>query len=210
MYLTHRLVLLIILAVTISLSACSGYPELPASSPDNPLTTKHEDYLYHIGPGDVLRIFVWRNPEVSVEVKVRPDGMVSTPLVEDLVVSEKTSTEVARELEEALSVFIKEPIVTVSVDNFEGPYKEQVRVIGQAAEPQALSYSEDMTLLDVMILVGGLTEFADGNNAVLARVEGGQQKQYTVRLEDLVQDGDLDANIDILPGDIIIIPESWF
>lgn len=200
------------LGVVIFISGCSNpvYPELSSSTPDSPLTTTHDNYTYHIGPGDSLDIFVWRNPEVSTTVIVRPDGMINTPLVEDVIVSEKTPTEVARDLEKALSKYIKEPIVTVSVGGFEGPYREQVRVIGQAAEPQALPYSEDMTLLDLMISVGGLTEFADGNKAILARVESGEQKQYTVRLEDLIQDGDLGANIDILPGDIIIIPEAWF
>ncbi len=201
-----------LIGASLLINGCSNpaYPELSSSAPNNPLTTDKDHYLYHIGPGDQLNIFVWRNPEVSATVVVRPDGIINTPLVEDLSVSEKTPTEVAKSIEKELAKYIKDPIVTVSVNNFEGPYKEQVRVIGQAAAPRSLPYSEDMTLLDLMIAVGGLTEFADGNKAILARVEAGQQKQYTIRIEDLIQDGDLNANIDILPGDIVIIPEAWF
>ncbi len=201
-----------LLGAIVSLNGCSNpvYPELSGSSPNSPLTTSHDNYLYHVGPGDSLNIFVWRNPEVSTTVVVRPDGMINTPLVEDVVVSEKTPTEIARMLEKELSKFIKDPIVTVSIGGFEGPYKEQVRVIGQAAQPQSLPYSEDMTLLDLMIAVGGLTEFADGNKAILSRIENGEQKQYTIRIEDLIQNGDLQANVNILPGDILIIPEAWF
>lgn len=213
MSLKRKLLFLFGLAGAVLLiNGCSNpvYPELPKSQPSNPLTTNHDNFIYHIGPGDNLRIFVWRNPEVSSTVTVRPDGYINAPLVEDINVSEKTPKEVAVLIEAELAKYIKEPIVTVTVSRFEGPYKEQVRVIGEAASPKALSYTEDMTLLDLMIAVGGVTEFADGNKAILARVEEGQQKEYTIRIEDLLQDGDLGANIDILPGDIIIIPEAWF
>lgn len=194
------------------IQGCSNpvYEELSTAKPIAPSTSIPADYNYLIGPGDSLDIFVWRNPEVSTSVTVRPDGMINAPLVEDLSVSDKTPTEVAREVEKALSVYIKDPIVTVTIGGFVGPYHEQIRVIGQASEPQGLPYSEDMTLLDLIIAVGGLTEFADGNKAILARIVNGEQKQYTIRLEDLVQGGDLSANVDILPGDIIIIPEAWF
>jgi len=201
-----------LIGVTFLINGCSKstYPELSSSEPESPLTSSHEDYLYHVGPGDLLNVFVWRNPEVSIEVTVRPDGVINTPLVEGLKVTGKTPNQIAREIEKALTQYIKDPIVTVTVVGFEGPYKEQVRVIGQAASPMSLPYSENMTLLDLMIAVGGLTEFADGNKAVLSRVVNGRQQQYTVRIEDLIQSGDLNANIDILPGDIIIIPEAWF
>ncbi len=197
----------------IVLQGCSNtpdYEQLPTTNAVSPSTVIPADYMYLIGPGDSLDIFVWRNPEVSTNVTVRPDGMINVPLVEDLSVSAKTPTQVARDIEKALSKYIKDPIVTISISGFVGPYREQVRVIGEAAEPQGLPYSEDMTLLDLVIAVGGLTEFADGNKAVLARIVNGEQKQYTMRIEDLLQDGDLSANIDILPGDIIIIPEAWF
>jgi polysaccharide export outer membrane protein len=212
MSLKRTVLLIILIGIMISVNSCSNsvYPELSSSTPNDSLTVNKDDYLYHIGPGDQLNIFVWRNPEVSTSVIVRPDGIINTPLVEDLNVSEKTPTQVARNIEEQLSKYIKEPIVTVSISNFEGPYKEQIRVIGQAVEPKSLPYNEDMTLLDLIIAVGGLTEFADGNKAILARIEQGQQKQYTLRIEDLIQQGDLKANIDLLPGDIVIIPEAWF
>ena len=203
---------LALVSSAVIIQGCSNpvYEELSTTQPVSPATTIPADYLYLIGPGDSLDIFVWRNPEVSTSVTVRPDGMINAPLVEDLIVSEKTPTQVARDIEKALSTYIKDPIVTVTIGGFVGPYHEQVRVIGEAAEPQGLPYSEDMTLLDLIIAVGGLTEFADGNSAVLARIVNGEQKQYTIRIEDLLQDGDLSANIDILPGDIVIIPEAWF
>lgn len=203
---------LALISSVVIIQGCSNpvYEELATTQPVSPVTTIPADYRYLIGPGDDLNIFVWRNPEVSTSVTVRPDGMINAPLVEDLVVSAKTPTQVARDVEKALSTYIKDPIVTVTIGGFVGPYHEQVRVIGEAAEPQGLPYSEDMTLLDLIIAVGGLTEFADGNSAVLARIVNGEQKQYTIRMEDLLQDGDLSANIDILPGDIIIIPEAWF
>lgn len=165
------------------------------------------DYL--IGPGDSVNIVVWRNPEVSMVVPVRPDGKITTPLVEDQPASGKTPTQLARDLEKALSKYIQEPVVTVIVNGFVGPYSEQIRVIGQATKPQALSYRENMTLLDVLITVGGITEFADGNKASILRIAGGKQ-QFNVRLSDLVKDGDISANVEMRPGDVLIIPESWF
>ena len=200
------------IALVVGIAGCSGnqYQPLPQKAQKQPVTTEPEAYNYLVGPGDSLNIFVWRNPEVTQTVTVRPDGKVTTPLVEDLDVSGLTPSEVARKVEEALGVYIKEPIVTVIVDQFVGPYSEQIRIIGEASEPQSLAYREDMGLLDVMIAVGGLTEFADGNNASVVRIVEGQQVQYGIRIEDLIQNGDISANVDILPGDIIIIPEAWF
>lgn len=194
------------------ISGCtsSDYPELPAATLHPSLTTDPADYYYLIGPGDNLNIFVWRNPEVSGSFLVRPDGMITTSLVEDIPVSGLTPTQLAREIEKVLATYIRDPIVTVTVSGFVGPYSEQVRVIGEAASPQALSFREHMTLLDVMIAVGGLTEFAAGNEATLVRIENNVQNQYTVRLTDLVRNGDISANADMLPGDILIIPEAWF
>lgn len=168
------------------------------------------DYDYIIGPGDSLNIFVWRNPELSTSVPVRPDGKFSTPLVEDLQASGKTPTELAREVEQALGEYIRDPLVTITVGGFVGEYNEQVRVVGEAARPQAIPYRRDMTALDVMIAVGGLTEFAAGNRASIVRTEGSGQQQYRVRLEDLIKDGDISANVAMQPGDILIIPEAWF
>lgn len=168
------------------------------------------DYNYIIGPGDNVNIFVWRNTEVSGSVPVRPDGKITTPLVEDLQASGKQPSQLARDIEKALSKYIKEPLVTVIVTGFVGPYDQQIRVIGQAAQPQALPYRERMTLLDVMIAVGGTTEFANGNATTLVRRANGEQMEYRVRIDDLIKDGDIGANVYMLPGDVLIIPESWF
>ncbi|HRY15453.1 MAG TPA: polysaccharide export protein [Candidatus Competibacteraceae bacterium] len=195
------------------LGACAsfqGSEQLPASTSYGSQTTSPDQYNYLIGPGDEVQIFVWRNPEVSQSVTVRPDGKISTPLVEDLQASGKTPTQLARDLEKALETYIRQPIVTVIVAGGIGPYSEQIRVVGQAAKPQAIAYKRKMTLLDVMIAVGGLTEFADGNNAKVVRIVDGEQKEYVARVDDLLNDGDINANVDMLPGDILIIPESWF
>ena len=165
---------------------------------------------YVIGPGDTLQIFVWRTPEVSTTVRVRPDGKITTPLVEDMQAVGKTSTRLARDLERALGKYLKKPIVTVTVTDFVGTFGEQIRVVGQAVRPSALPYRDDITLLDVMIEVGGLTEFAAGNRGKIVRREGGKQTTFKVRLEDLLSKGDISANVDMRPGDILIIPESWF
>lgn len=212
MQINRKWVAMALTAMVVVLNGCSNpvYPPLPASQPIAPFTTDYEQYKYIVGPGDSLNIFVWRNPEVSTSVTVRPDGYITAPLVEDLKVSEKTPTEIARHYEKVLSEYIKDPIVSVTVGGFVGPYREQVRVIGEASEPQALPYKEHMTLLDLMIAVGGLTEFADGDKAILSRVIEDHNEQYTVRIESLIQDGDLTANVNILPGDILIIPEAWF
>lgn len=193
------------------ITACnSSTAPLPSATIQASKTANVDEYKYLIGPGDVLNIFVWRNPEVSGTFVVRPDGMITTSLVEDIEVSGKTPTELARSIEETLSTFLKDPIVTVTVNNFIGPFSEQIRVIGEAAQPQAISYTQHMTLLDVMIKVGGLTEFADGDDAVLVRIINGQQQQYNIAINELIKDGDISANVDMLPGDIIIIPEAWF
>jgi polysaccharide export outer membrane protein len=196
-------VLLGALSVTLLLGACAS-PHPPA-----PMSAGVADYSYRIGPLDNVSIIVWRNPELSIAVPVRPDGKVSTPLVDDIVAIGKTPSELERELEKALTKFIRDPVVTVVVTSFVGPVSEQIRVTGEAAKPQILPYRQSMTLLDVMIAVGGLTEFADGNGATIYRAaEGG--KIYSVRLRDLVRRGDISANVEMRPGDILIIPQSWF
>jgi polysaccharide export outer membrane protein len=192
------------------LSACSSNSTLPSATLHPSNTANINSYKYLIGSGDVLNIFVWRNPEVSGSFVVRPDGMITTSLVEDIEVAGKTPTELARSIEEILATYLRDPIVTVTVENFVGPFSEQIRVIGEAAQPRAINYTQHMTLLDVMIQVGGLTEFADGNDAVLIRIENGAQNQYQVMIGQLLKDGEISANVDMLPGDIIIIPEAWF
>ncbi|ALS97648.1 XrtA/PEP-CTERM system exopolysaccharide export protein [Lacimicrobium alkaliphilum] len=191
-------------------AGCSSSGNLPPATTHASLTSSIDNYNYLIGPGDNLSIFVWRNPEISGSFVVRPDGKITTSLVEDVVVSGKTPTQLARDLEQELSKYIRDPIVTVSMTGFSGPLSEQVRVIGEATNPQAISYQENMTLLDLMIAVGGLTEFAAGDNAKLIRVVDGTQREYSVRVDALVRDGDISNNVDILPGDILIIPETWF
>jgi polysaccharide export outer membrane protein len=167
------------------------------------------DFDYRIGPLDTVNVIVWRNPELSMAVPVRPDGKITTPLVDDLPALGKTPTELQRDMEKALVKFIRDPVVTVVVTSFAGPAHEQIRVIGEATKPQVLPFRSQMTVLDVMIAVGGLTDFADGNGARIVRVaEGG--KLYSVRLRDLVRRGDISANVDMRPGDILIIPQSWF
>ena len=179
------------------------------SYPPAPSVAASPDYLYKIGPGDSVNVVVWRNPELSMSVTVRPDGKIATPLIEDLPAIGKDPTTLARDIEKALAKYIRDPVVTVIVTGFVGPYPEQIRVVGEAAKPQALPYKQKMTMLDVMIAVGGLTDFADGNKATLLRTsEGG--KQYSVRLKDLIKRGDISANVEMKPGDILIIPQSWF
>lgn len=198
------LILSVLGVLTLGGCATNGVP-----SADQELK-KASDYKYIIGPGDNVNIFVWRNQEVSMSVPVRPDGKITTPLVEDLQASGKTPSELARDIEKVLSAYIKDPSVTVIVTGFVGPYDQQIRVVGEAAKPQALPYKERMTLLDVMIAVGGLTEFAAGNRTTLVRRVNGEEHTYQLSVEDLIKDGDISANVYILPGDVLIIPETWF
>ncbi|TAK91088.1 MAG: sugar ABC transporter substrate-binding protein [Burkholderiaceae bacterium] len=189
----------------ITLAAAAG---CASNLPPAPKSADGSQPNYLIGPGDNVNIIVWRNPELSMSVPVRPDGMVTTPLVEDVPASNKTPTELARDLEKALSKYIQSPVVTVIVTGFVGPYSQQIRVVGQAARPQALSYRSRMTLMDVMIAVGGTNDFAAGNRAILLRSENNQE--YGIRIDDLLKKGDLSANVEMRPGDVIVIPESWF
>ena len=168
------------------------------------------DTPYLVGPGDTVHIVVWRNPDLSMTIPVRPDGKISTPLVEDLQASGKTATQLARDIEKVLAKYIQSPVVTAIVTTFVGPYSQQVRVIGEAAKPQALPYRENMTLLDVMIAVGGITNFADGNKASILRTGGGKTLHFGVRLIDLVRRGDLSADVAMRPGDVLVIPQSFF
>jgi polysaccharide export outer membrane protein len=196
---------LILMALTV-LVACSGPPTLPPAkaagydpSPD-----------YFIGPLDTLNIFVWRNPELSETLPVRPDGRISIPLIEDLPAAGKTPTQLARDIETRLKRYVQDPIVTVIVTAFNGPYARQVRVIGEAAHPQAIPFRENMTLLDVMIAVGGLTQYAAGNRGAVVRTVNDKETSFHVRIADLVKDGDVSANVQMLPGDVLIIPQAWF
>jgi len=195
-------VLGLIAAMVAACASSSAYPPAPMGA----ATT---DYNYVVGAGDTLNIIVWRNPELSMSVPVRPDGKVSTPLVDELVAQGKTSVEIARDVEKALSKLVRDPVVTIIVTSFVGPYSEQIRVVGEAARPQALPYKQKMTVLDVMIAVGGLTDFADGNAASITRASEGDRR-YSVRLKDLIKRGDISANVEMKPGDVLIIPQGWF
>lgn len=204
--LVRRAASVALIGVMLGLTACAT-TEYPSLAADRTVAPPHE---YLIGPGDTVNITVWRNPEVSLTVPVRPDGKITTPLVQDMNASGKTATQLARDLEKSLEKYIQQPIVTVIVTGFIGPYSEQIRVIGQAARPQALPYRENMSLMDVLIAVGGITEFASGNKAVIIRNVDGKQQTFSLRLNDLIKRGDLSANASMRPGDVLVIPESFF
>jgi polysaccharide biosynthesis/export protein len=193
-------------AAAVLLSACAG----PAAGvPPAPSQAANDSYSYIIGAGDTLNIIVARNPELSMAVPVRPDGKISAPLVDELLAQGKTSVQLARELETLLGKYVRDPVVTVVVTNIVGSYSEQIRVVGEAVRPQFLPFRQKMTLLDVMIAVGGLTDFAAGNRATILRTSE-NNKLYAVRLRDLVKGGDISANVEMRPGDVVIIPQSAF
>jgi len=193
------------LALGCILTSCVSGQTLPPAP-----AVVHETVPYQIGPGDILSIFVWRNPELSVTVPVRPDGQVSMPLVQDVVAGGTTPADLAREIEKRLAKYVTDPNVTVIPTRFVGPFTYQVRVVGEAATPRALPYRENMTLLDAMIEAGGLTRYAAGNRATLVRTVNGAQSSYQVFLDSLIKQGDIGANVALLPGDIIIIPQTYF
>ena len=195
-----------VLLMTFALGACSDNRDLPPAT----VQAAAELPLYQIGAGDSLTVFVWRNADLTTSVTVRPDGRISVPLIDDLYVEGKTPSNLAREIEKELAVFIQDPLVTVIVGGFVGTFPQQVRIVGEASEPQSIPYRANMTLLDVVIQVGGVTEFADGNNTTLVRFHNNETQQYRVRLDDLLNDGDISANVALLPGDILIIPETFF
>lgn len=187
------------------LYGCAGTNEPEGTTQENETTP-----FYLIGAGDTLNIFIWGNPDLGGEFTVRPDGRLTTPLVEDVVASGKTPSQLARVMEDKLSRYIKNPVVTVTVTGFVGRHNEQLRVVGEVTTPLTLPYRENITVLDVVIAAGGLTEFAAGNRATIARTINGKRQQISVRLKDLVTDGDLSANIRMYPGDVLFVPEAWF
>lgn len=201
------------IALALGLCGCDellgGPPELPAATRLRAGAAGHASPDYLIGPHDGLSVHVWRNPELTMAVPVRPDGRISLPLIEDMQAAGKTPTALARDIERHLARYVRDPVVTVIVTGFVGPFDQQVRVVGEAARPQAIAFRDNMTMLDVMIQVGGLTPFAAGNRAMLLRA-GAAEPGYRLRLADLLQDGDVSANVDVLPGDVVIIPQSWF
>ena len=197
---------MVIMLSMLYLIGCS-YPPLDSTA------ELPSDYTYIIGPGDSIEIFVWDNPDISRGVTVRPDGKINTPLLDDLMASGKTPSELARAIEKGLSKYVRDPLVAVMVSGFQGIYPQQVRVINQGGSnsfAKALPYKIEMSLLDLVIQLGGIGQFADGNRASIIREINGEQHQFGIRIDDLLDDGDLTANIKILPGDIVIIPEAFF
>ena len=200
-------------AAAMLLAGCSSNaPDgaLPSAAFVSPSEGPGADYV--IGPLDTLQIFVWRNPELSTGVTVRPDGRITVPLIEDLPATGQTPTQLAKAIEDKLQAYIQNPIVSVIVGGFNGPFAQQVRVVGEATRPQAIPYRANMTLLDVMIAVGGMTEYAAGNRARLVRFDRatGAPKEFGLTIASLLEDGKTSANVRIEPGDVIIIPESFF
>ena len=202
--------ILVLLAITSVLASCaSGRPSYKASEiADTAAHSQSSDY--EIGPGDSLQIFVWDHADLSTGVQVRPDGKISTPLVEDLQAAGRTPTQLARDIEEVLKEYVRSPIVTVIMQGFVGEGEQQIRVVGQAAAPMALQYKQGMTVLDVMIQVGGLSEFAAGNKAKIIRRTADGEVEIKVKLDKLLNDGDIKQNIEMMPGDVLIIPQSFF
>ncbi len=191
------------------LGCASGRPAVDASEVRSAGNTAPATE-YSIGPGDSVQIFVWDHADLSTSVQVRPDGKISTPLVEDLQAAGKTPTQLARDIEDVLKEYIRTPVVTVIMQGFVGEGAQQIRVIGQAVSPRALQYRQGMTVLDVLIEVGGLSEFAAGNRATIIRKAAGGEREIRVRLDRLLNDGDIEQNVLMQPGDVLIIPQSFF
>ncbi len=198
---------------SLALSGCAGAAKAPQLPPASFVAMQEgpgEEYV--VGPLDELTVFVWRNPELGANVQVRPDGRITTPLIADMPAVGKTPSMLAEDIKLQLSQYIQDPLVSVIVNKFAGTFSQQVRVVGATAKPASLPYRANMTLLDAMIAVGGLSEFASGNRARLIRFdkESGRQKEFALRLGDLLKKGESRANVMLKPGDVIIIPESMF
>lgn len=198
------------LALLPGCASTRGAPELPPASFVQSDERPGEDYV--IGPLDQLTVFVWRNPELGAKVQVRPDGRITTPLITDMAAVGKTPTQLSDDITTVLAKYITDPRVSVIVDEFAGTYSQQVRIVGATEKPASVPFRANMTLLDAMIAVGGLSEFASGNRARLIRYDRAtdRQREYRIRLNDLLKDGDPRANVRLAPGDVIIIPESMF
>lgn len=208
-----RLVLVLSLAA-VALPGCAGTsgeaPPLPPATFVSTKETPSEQYV--IGPLDQLSIFVWRNPELGAKVQVRPDGRITTPLIQDLPAVGKTPSQLAADIKERLTTYVADPLVSVMVDSSAGTYSQQVRVVGATEKPASLPYRANMTLLDAMIAVGGLSQYAAGDRAKLVRYDknSGKQVEYPLEISKLLKRGDVKANVKLEPGDVIIIPESAF
>jgi polysaccharide export outer membrane protein len=205
--------LLAVLALSIGYAGIAGaqaQPRAGALGAAAPPTAQESASEYRVGAGDSLQIFVWDHADLTTTVLVRPDGKISTPLVEDLAAAGKTPTQLARDVEKVLSEYVRSPVVTVIVQAFVGETERQIRVVGQAAAPKALQYRVGMTVLDVVIQVGGLSGQASGNRAKIVRTVDGRKKEIRVKLDDLLNKGRMDQNIQMQPGDVLVIPKSVF
>ena len=206
---SKRISLAVTLTIFLMAAGCgSQAPSYSAAELDSQTGTQSSEYS--IGPGDSLQIFVWDHVDLSTDVQVRPDGKISTPLVEDLQAAGRTPTQLARDIEKVLGEYVRTPVVTVIMRGFVGEGRQQIRVVGQAAAPKALQFRQGITVLDVMIEVGGLSEFAAGNRAKIIRKTEGREIEIRVRLDDLLNDGKISENVEMIPGDVLIIPESFF
>jgi polysaccharide export outer membrane protein len=195
------------LLLPLAVAACQVPPAEPAASMAAAPQVAPD---YVIGPGDSLSVFVFRSPELSMEVPVRPDGRISLPLVEDIEAAGRTPVQLSRQIEERLKQYVREPSVTVIVRGFVGPASRQVRIVGEAAQPRAIAFREGMTVLDALIEAGGLTRYASGNSARLIRRESATQETIPLRLNDLLRTGDISQDLALRPGDTIVIPQGWF
>ena len=198
-----RIFLLMLLAVPVA------YAAAPAATPATPPPPRPVTDDYIIGPGDALQIFVWRNPELTVSVTVRPDGKISTPLVENMVAVGKTPSQLARDIEVVLSEFVREPQVNIILGAAVSTYS-QVKIVGEVKTPQAMPYREGLRVLDVVLAAGGLTDFAAPNRARIVRQVNGKNVETRVKLHDLLNGGDLKQNLELRPGDVFIVPQSRF
>lgn len=200
----------IAMAAMVLLAACATEKTLPMPSAEIMTGTYTNASDYRIGPGDVLNVTVWHNADLSGSLTVRPDGRISMPLIGETVAAGRTPADLGRELQDKFRPFVKDPLVTVTPTQFVGPFSRQVRVIGEAVQPRAIPYTANMTVLDVMIAVGGLTRYADGDRAEIVRNVLGTQQTYEVHLDSLIRDGDITSNVAVQPGDILIIPQRFF
>lgn len=203
-----RILRVLALALPLFAAACAGPPAATAPTGAQQVAGATPDYV--IGPGDNLSVFVYRSPELSMAVPVRPDGRISLPLVDDIVAAGRTPVELARQVEDRLREYVREPNVTVIVTSFVGPTSRLVRIVGEAAQPRSIPFREGMTVLDALIESGGLTRFASGNRARLIRREGGGDQVIGLRLADLLRDGDITQDLPLRPGDTVVIPQGWF
>lgn len=196
--------------VAAAIAACSVERTLPPAPIDSTASVYAPSSDYRVGPGDMLNIVVWHNSELSSQIPVRPDGRISMPLIGEIVAAGRTPSDLSQVIQDKLKPFVNDPIVTVTPTQFLGPYARQIRIVGEAAQPRAIPFSSNMTLLDAIIAVGGLTKYADGDRAVLVRVERGAQQSYNIHLDSLIRDGDVSQNVQLQPGDVLIIPQRFF